>query len=259
MRTLLLPILISVLGISPNLPGQSDDDARLVRLIRSNYYETDYTAHIRIDKVVSSEDQSWPGYISFKVSATVLETFKGEQLETLTYYTTHEAPSDGPPLDREVVASLEKDKKTGNLYVPDNAYVFGIQPAMLEALRDLAGETIKTKVTCTIPSPPRSLNGAALRAHLYAYDPRLADAAATLVDEHVETDLDLEPGRDTTLKFSLSTFRQKNRSYYVTIFLHPDAKSEDRLYYIDGFQKVLKDKDLEELEISLSPTGKMKE
>lgn len=43
------------------------------------------------------------------------------------------------------------------------------------------------------------------------------------------------------------------------VFLHPDIKLEDRLYDIDGVQKVLSDKDLEELEITLSPTGKMKE
>ena len=39
----------------------------------------------------------------------------------------------------------------------------------------------------------------------------------------------------------------------------PDTKSEDRLYYIDGFQKVLADKDLEGLKITLSPTDKLKE
>lgn len=41
--------------------------------------------------------------------------------------------------------------------------------------------------------------------------------------------------------------------------VEPDTKSEDRLYYIDGFQKVLADKDLEELKITLSPTDKIKE
>ena len=87
----------------------------------------------------------------------------------------------------------------------------------------------------------------------------MTDVGSTLVDKHVEININLKSGRNTTLKFSLSTFRQENRSYYVTIFLHPDAKSEDRLYDIDGFQKVLEDKNLEELEITLSPTGKMKE
>ena len=35
--------------------------------------------------------------------------------------------------------------------------------------------------------------------------------------------------------------------------VQPNTKSEDPLYYIDGVQKVLAGKDLEELEISLSP------
>ena len=258
MKTFLIPALISVLGISPHLAGQSDDDAQLVRLLQSHYNATDYTAHIRINEVVSIHNSELPGHISFEVSGSVLETFKGEELDNLVYQTAHKAPSDGPASNQEVVVSLKKNNNTGILFVPDSDYVFEADPPTLRALRDLAGETIKTKVTCTIPSPPRSLNGAALKAHLYAYDPRLADAAATEVDEHVETGIDLEPGRETTLKFSLSTFRQKNRSYYVTIFVHPDAKSEDRLYYIDGFQKVLENKDLEELEISLFPPAKMK-
>ena len=59
-------------------------------------------------------------------------------------------------------------------------------------------------------------------------------------------------GRKAALRFPLGAKRAADRSCYVTVFVHPDAKSKKRLYYINGFQKVLEKDDGEKVAVTLT-------
>ncbi len=252
----LLPVLCTAL-LSPAFSQDEEDQAWFARLVSANYYELPYTAHVHLvkSKAEDKAKNSFPGYVSFEVTAKVIETFKGKEIETLTYYTTHEAPSDGPTVDREVVLSLEIDPESGSYYVPDNGYVFGAREPMLETLRKISFDTIKARISCRIPPPEKAINDAVLKATLFEHDPRIADAPAKEVDLVLKEDINLTPEEETSIDFSLSTVRRKDRAYYLTVFIHPDKDSNKRLYFIDGFQKVFEEANIEELDIKLSPTS----
>ena len=93
-------------------------------------------------------------------------------------------------------------------------------------------------------------------ARLYEYDPFLADASAEEVDRVTISGIDLTKSVKTSLRVPLGAKRTEKRSYYITIFVHPDAKSEKRLYFIDGFKKVFEKKDMENVEVTLKPVAK---
>ena len=122
-----------------------------------------------------------------------------------------------------------------------------------KALRE-AEASVMVEVSCKIPKPSRELKGAALIGTLFEYDPLLADAAAKQVDQKVLSGIDLRPGRDFRSDFTLKADRNERRKYYVTLFLHPDDKGGERLYYADGFNKVCEDGgNFERLELELKP------
>lgn len=120
----------------------------------------------------------------------------------------------------------------------------------------LAAGELSLDLTCEIPAPTTSLTDTRVVARLYEYDPRLADVSADEVDRVVLDGLDLQKSRKSILRFPLGTERSDNRSYYVTVFVHPDEESKKRLYLINGFQKVFKSEDVESLEVKLQKASK---
>jgi len=76
-----------------------------------------------------------PGYVSFRVTAKVIETIKGNPLPTIEYFQTHEAPSDGPAGPAATVVISLQRSSDGVLFVLDNGYVFPFSDAVLKAGR----------------------------------------------------------------------------------------------------------------------------
>lgn len=115
----------------------------------------------------------------------------------------------------------------------------------------LGAAELSLDLTCSIPAPLQTIQDASIMARLYEYDPRLADVAAKEVDRITVNGINLLSDRTTSVRLPLDAKRTDQRSYYVTIFVHPNAESEQRLYFINGFQKVFQAKDSEALEVTL--------
>jgi hypothetical protein len=114
------------------------DDAPPLELIDTNVRDTAYTAHVHIDAVAAA-DANLPGYVTFRVRATVKETFKGAARPQVEYFETREAPSTGPRAGADVLVSLN-------------------------ARRDgtFAGDRARTQRAGAAPSPQAGATGAAL-------------------------------------------------------------------------------------------------
>jgi hypothetical protein len=107
-------------------------------LLLSNLQKTPYTAHIRIAKTEKRKeiysDSGEVGYIIFKVTADVLETFKGEKFDEIEYSIFQEAPSKGPLIGNEWIVSLHYSEEKDEYYIPDNGYVLPV----IETLKNTA-------------------------------------------------------------------------------------------------------------------------
>lgn len=125
----------------------------------------------------------------------------------------------------------------------------------LASLSSQAGE-LYLGLTCNIVKPQEALKDVTVVARLYAYDPMLADVSATEVDKVVLSGLDISKDKQLVLKFPLSADREERRSYYVTVFVHPNAEMKDRLYFIKGLQKVFENGDNEVVSVDLTPVSK---
>lgn len=124
---------------------------------------------------------------------------------------------------------------------------------LLGALPTLLAEELSLKVSAVIPRDADSKSGLSAVARLYEYDPRLAGASAKEISRGSKHKITLSSIRKTRIGFELKGQRKKDRSYYVTIFIYPNQKSDERLYFIDGFQKVLEKKNTESIVIPLKP------
>ena len=121
------------------------------------------------------------------------------------------------------------------------------------------GERIRScevDLTCKIPKPKTGLEKGAVIASLFEYDPFLADVGAEKVDEKIIDPFTLEAGRDGFFNITLGAPRTEKRKYYVTLFVHPNAKGGKRLYFADGFNKVCEKENYEALELAMKPVNR---
>ncbi|GAA5495303.1 hypothetical protein Rhal01_01478 [Rubritalea halochordaticola] len=120
----------------------------------------------------------------------------------------------------------------------------------------LQADDLSLDLTCKIPEAKKSLKDVTVVARLYEFDPLLADVAATEVDKVVISGMDIRAGKMLEFSLPLHAERAERRSYYVTVFIHPDADMKERLYFINGFQKVFEGKDEESLKVELKAVSK---
>lgn len=109
-------------------------------------------------------------------------------------------------------------------------------------------------LTCNLPASGLEVDSGVVVARLYEYDPRLADAAATEIAKVTVSGLTHKKGKNTVLRIPLYGKRSAQKNYYVTVFIHPSTGTQ-RLYFIDGFQKVFSSTDDETLQIMLKPVA----
>jgi len=98
--------------------------------------------------------------------------------------------------------------------------------AVLSFCVPLAAEVVSTEVagTMVIPADVASIKGSTVDIRLYEYQPLLADAAATLVDQVQLKNFAHTKGKETKTAFSIGQKpgRKINQrmQYYVTLFIH---------------------------------------
>ena len=118
---------------------------------------------------------------------------------------------------------------------------------------DTQNKALVLDLTCTIPADGPEVEDGALVARLYEYDPMLADASAAEIARATIFGLTHKPGRNTILRIPLRGMRVERKQYYVSAFVYPDISSNERLYFIDGFQAVFENTAEQTLNIILAP------
>lgn len=85
-----------------------------------------------------------------------------------------------------------------------------------------------------IAAQDKSIAGVTLLVRLYEFDPRLADAPATLVDKLELANVGHTTGKDTTVKFALGAkvAVKADRRYYVTVHGYSEGKLESNDHYV---------------------------
>lgn len=133
----------ALLAVIPVTGESATDDGPPLELLADNVRALPYTAHVQITAAVPAGEiressTHKPGYVSFRVTARVIETIKGRHVPKIEYFETHEAPSAGPRAGSHIVISLQRSPD-GVLSVPDNGYAFPISDAVLKQARKAAG------------------------------------------------------------------------------------------------------------------------
>ena len=123
-----------------------------------------------------------------------------------------------------------------------------IKSLLLKADKDICLD-----VSCHIAEPSSDLQQGELRATLSECDPFLADAPAKKVDAG-KYPFQLKSGHTRSLNFSLTAPSTERMHCYLTVFVHPDAQSEKRIYFADGFNKVYEKGNYEKLGLRLKAT-----
>jgi hypothetical protein len=116
--------------------------------------------------------------------------------------------------------------------------------------KPLAGP-LEADVHLTFPLTKQKMLGIYVDARLYEYDPWLADAPATLVDQVEFEGLDLSTKAHSLLDVHFSAKRKTRMNYYVSIRAYAE-KGGTQYYFIDGFQKIFEGVDVDELDIELA-------
>ena len=103
--------------------------------------------------------------------------------------------------------------------------------------------TAEVKVKAVVPAKLESFKGRTLEVLLYKYDPRLADAAADLVERYEVKKFEHTKGTDTVKVFSLGKKEKldEKKGYYLTLFLL-DGRTRTHIgecEHARGFAKVL--------------------
>lgn len=106
-------------------------------------------------------------------------------------------------------------------------------------------ETTKVTGTVTVPKGVEAFDKRTLELRLYEYDPRLADAAAALVELVEKKDFKHAKDADTVEKFEIGGkgLLKTDRKYYMTVFVL-DGKTRTHIGELDGkagLAKVLTD------------------
>ena len=108
-------------------------------LLMSNLQKTPYTAHIRITKTERHKeiysDSGEVGYIIFRVTADVIETFKGKKFDEIEYSIFQEATSKGPLIGNEWIVSLHYSEEKDEYYIPDNGFVLPVTETLKNTVR----------------------------------------------------------------------------------------------------------------------------
>jgi|TARA_B100000959_G_scaffold59685_1_gene62648 hypothetical protein len=118
-------------------------------------------------------------------------------------------------------------------------------------LAKLQAGPLEADVHLTFPLTKQKLLGIYVDARLYEYDPWLADAPATLVDQVEFKGLDLSTKAHSLLDLHFSARRKTRMNYYVSIRAYAE-KGGTQYYFIDGFQKIFEGVDEDELDIELA-------
>jgi hypothetical protein len=118
-------------------------------------------------------------------------------------------------------------------------------------LAKLQAGPLEADVNLTFPLTKQKMLGIYVDARLYEYDPWLADAPATLVDQVEFKGLDLSTKAHSLLYLHFSAKRKTRMNYYVSIRAYAE-KGGTQYYFIDGFQKIFESVDEDELDIELA-------
>ena len=118
-------------------------------------------------------------------------------------------------------------------------------------LAKLQAGPLEADVNLTFPLTKQKMLGIYVDARLYEYDPWLADAPATLVDQVEFKGLDLSTKAHSLLYLHFSVKRKTRMNYYVSIRAYAE-KGGTQYYFIDGFQKIFESVDEDELDIELA-------
>ena len=110
---------------------------------------------------------------------------------------------------------------------------------------------LEADVHLTFPLTKQKMLGIYVDARLYEYDPWLADAPATLVDQVEFEGLDLSTKAHSLLDVHFSAKRKTRMNYYMSIRAYAE-KGGTQYYFIDGFQKIFEGVDVDELDIELA-------
>ncbi|HVL11850.1 MAG TPA: hypothetical protein VM529_04765 [Gemmata sp.] len=132
-------------------------------------------------------------------------------------------------------------------------------------LADDKKDNATTKVTGTvvIPKDAAAFAKRKLELRLYAYDPRIADKAADLIDTFEVKDFAHEAGKETTKEFTIGAKGElkPNTRYYVTAFVL-DGETRTHIGQADHvkepFNKVLTDGNLRKITLRFREVGKKK-
>ncbi len=116
--------------------------------------------------------------------------------------------------------------------------------------KPLAGP-LEADVHLTFPLTKQKMLGIYVDARLYEYDPWLADAPATLMEQVEFEDLDFSTKAHSQLDVHFSATRKTRMNYYVSIRAYAE-KGGTQYYFIDGFQKIFESVDVDELDIELA-------
>ena len=116
--------------------------------------------------------------------------------------------------------------------------------------KPLAGP-LEADVHLTFPLTKQKMLGIYVDARLYEYDPWLADAPATLMEQVEFEDLDFSTKAHSLLDVHFSATRKMRMNYYVSIRAYAE-KGGTQYYFIDGFQKIFESVDVDELDIELA-------
>ncbi len=117
----------------------SGDLSFMDRLLEDNIGQTPYTALVRVKDVNIArqirDDSGRAGYREFRVTADVLETFKGPRLPRVDYLVIVEATLQGPQPGSKFIVSLRYSPERGCYYVPGNGYALPASERLISVAR----------------------------------------------------------------------------------------------------------------------------
>ncbi len=140
-----MKILSALFLISLFIFGCSDQSADELnegfgQILASNLQNMPYAALTRITAAEIDQeirtDKGDVGYVILKVRADVLETFKGDIYDQITWYEWCEAPADlNNLINHTDITCLEYSEKDNRYYIPDNGCRIPAAKSLLKAAR----------------------------------------------------------------------------------------------------------------------------
>ena len=130
----LISVVASGIATADHHRTPEEEDARWKRFLTSDWIELDYIATLKIVGVTKGEPDL--GFVTYRVSCEVIETFKGELLKTIEYSDTWEHPSIGPELNSTLITSLTYSKERGTYSSPENRGLYRPNDSLLKFLRE---------------------------------------------------------------------------------------------------------------------------